>query len=47
MRYPGRTLIEFLPPIEPGVRKTAFLAELTDRIEVATARLAREVTGGP
>ena len=38
-RTPGRIVIEFLPPIEPGLDKKAFLAELEHRIETASNAL--------
>jgi 1-acyl-sn-glycerol-3-phosphate acyltransferase len=38
-RTPGRIVIEFLPPIEPGLNKKAFLAELEHRIETASNAL--------
>jgi 1-acyl-sn-glycerol-3-phosphate acyltransferase len=36
---PGKVRIEFLPPIQPGMEKTAFLKELERQIETATNRL--------
>ncbi len=41
-KIPGRIIIEALPPIPPGLDRKAFLAELEDRIETATARLVEE-----
>jgi 1-acyl-sn-glycerol-3-phosphate acyltransferase len=41
-KYPGTIVIEILPPIPPGLARTAFLAELERRIESATARLDAE-----
>lgn len=38
----GRIVVEFLPPIPPGLKRTEFMAVLTDRIEVATQRLLTE-----
>lgn len=38
-RTPGRIVIEFLPPIQPGLDKKAFLAELETRIETASNAL--------
>jgi 1-acyl-sn-glycerol-3-phosphate acyltransferase len=38
-RTPGRIVIEFQPPIEPGLDKKAFLAELEHRIETASNAL--------
>ena len=40
----GNVVIEFLPPILPGLDARRFLAELEERIETATARL---VAGAP
>lgn len=42
-RRPGRIVIEFLPPIQAGLKRPVFMAELQGRIEAATARL---VAGG-
>lgn len=39
LRYPGRCVIRFLPPIQPGLSQDAFLARLSDDIETATAEL--------
>lgn len=41
-KIPGRIIIEFLPPIPPGLDRKAFLRELEERIETATARLVEE-----
>lgn len=41
-KNPGTALLEFLPPIEPGLSKTEFLSELTQSIESATAKLVAE-----
>ena len=41
-RLPGTIVAEFLPPIEPGLGKDAFLQRLQDDIESATARLVAE-----
>lgn len=42
LRYPGTIVVEFLDPIEPGLRPKAFLARLEAEIEGATARLVTE-----
>lgn len=42
LRRPGRIVIEFLEPIPPGLSRRAFLSELEQRIEPATARLVAE-----
>lgn len=39
MRYPGLIEVEVLDPIEPGLSRDAFLAELESRIETACDRL--------
>lgn len=39
LKRPGTITIEFLPPIEPGMDRKAFMAELQSRIETACARL--------
>ena len=38
-RRPGRIVVEFLPPIEPGLNKEDFMNRLEDRIETASAAL--------
>ena len=42
MKKPGKIIIEFLPPIPPGLPKEQFMQQLQDRIETATARLIEE-----
>jgi 1-acyl-sn-glycerol-3-phosphate acyltransferase len=42
IKRPGRIVVEFLPPIEPGLERKAFMAELRDRLEPATERLVAE-----
>jgi 1-acyl-sn-glycerol-3-phosphate acyltransferase len=44
MRYPGTIVVEMLDPIEPGLPRSAFKAELERRIETATARLVAEAS---
>jgi 1-acyl-sn-glycerol-3-phosphate acyltransferase len=41
-RKPGTVIVEILPPIPPGLKRAAFMAELELRIEDATARLLAE-----
>lgn len=41
----GTAVIEFLDPIWPGEDKTAFLSELTSRVEARTAELVAEARG--
>jgi 1-acyl-sn-glycerol-3-phosphate acyltransferase len=42
IKRPGRIAVEFLPPIEPGLERKAFMTELRARLEPATARLVAE-----
>jgi 1-acyl-sn-glycerol-3-phosphate acyltransferase len=42
IRKPGKIIIEFLPAIQPGLKREAFMAELERRIEGATEKLLRE-----
>jgi 1-acyl-sn-glycerol-3-phosphate acyltransferase len=46
-RYPGTIVVEFLPPIPPGLSRKAFLATLEERIETATSRLIAEAAASP
>jgi len=39
---PGTIVVEFLPPIMPGLERKAFMVELRDRIETATTSLVAE-----
>jgi len=39
IKKPGTITLEFLEPIEPGLKRKAFMAELENRIESATNRL--------
>ncbi|MBM3569630.1 MAG: 1-acyl-sn-glycerol-3-phosphate acyltransferase [Alphaproteobacteria bacterium] len=39
---PGKIVVEFQEPIAPGLERDAFMAELKQRIEPATARLVAE-----
>ena len=41
-KKPGRITVEFLPAIEPGLPRKAFMAELEQRLESACRRLAQE-----
>jgi 1-acyl-sn-glycerol-3-phosphate acyltransferase len=52
LKRPGRIVLEFLPPIRPGLPRPALLQEIETRIESATAALGREgasllAGGGP
>jgi 1-acyl-sn-glycerol-3-phosphate acyltransferase len=42
VKRPGRIVVEFLPPIEPGLDRNAFMAELEGRLEAATERLVAQ-----
>ena len=42
LRYPGTVLVEVLDPIAPGLDRRAFLAQLQNVLEDATARLVAE-----
>ena len=44
-KTPGKAVIEFLPPIQPGLAKDAFLSKLTERVESGTAELVAEARG--
>ncbi len=46
-KTPGMAVLEFLPPIAPGMSKDAFLATLRDRIEQRSQELISEATGAP
>ena len=41
-KRPGKILVEFLPPIEPGLDRRSFMSELERRIEDSTASLIAE-----
>ena len=42
LRKPGRIIVEFLPAIQPGLKRAEFMAELQTRLEAATVRLLAE-----
>jgi 1-acyl-sn-glycerol-3-phosphate acyltransferase len=42
LRRPGRIVIEFLPPIAPGLKRRDFMAALETAIETSTAALVAE-----
>ncbi len=46
-RRPGRIIVEFLPPIEPGLSKDDFMTTLEARIESASAALLPGVADMP
>lgn len=41
-RKPGVAVVEFLPPIEPGMERDAFMALLEDQVETRSDALMRE-----
>jgi 1-acyl-sn-glycerol-3-phosphate acyltransferase len=45
LRYPGTIVIEFLPPIPPGLDARRFMERLQSDIETASERLQREASG--
>lgn len=45
VKRPGTITVEFLPPIEPGLERKAFMALLEQRIETATDRLLAAAAG--
>ena len=46
LHYPGTHIIEFLPPIQPGLSGEEFMKVLIERIETATEKLRLEVANG-
>jgi 1-acyl-sn-glycerol-3-phosphate acyltransferase len=44
IKRPGCIVLEFLPPIEPGLDRHEFLEVLEDRIEIATQALEEEAS---
>jgi 1-acyl-sn-glycerol-3-phosphate acyltransferase len=46
-KHAGKIVVEFLPPIEPGLSRDAVLAELENKLEAATDRLVMEAGGPP
>jgi len=47
IRRPGTIVLEFLPPIAPGMKREAFMARLEADIETAAQRLLPPVPAGP
>ena len=47
LRKPGLAVVEFLPRIEAGLGKEAFMERLEDEIETASNRLMREAGFDP
>jgi 1-acyl-sn-glycerol-3-phosphate acyltransferase len=46
LHYPGTIVVEFLPPIPPGLDSRAFLKMLEERLETASSRLLLETIEG-
>ena len=42
LKKPGRIVLEFLPPLAPGLDRRVFMTELESRIEAASGRLLAE-----
>ncbi|MGK2873958.1 MAG: lysophospholipid acyltransferase family protein, partial [Alphaproteobacteria bacterium] len=42
LRPPGTIVLEFLPPIAPGLNRRDFMATVEERIETATGKLLAE-----
>lgn len=42
LKYPGKIIMEYLPPIPKGLEKKQFMKRLKDDIESGTARLVKE-----
>ncbi|MEM6535734.1 MAG: 1-acyl-sn-glycerol-3-phosphate acyltransferase [Pseudomonadota bacterium] len=47
LKKPGTAVLEFLPPIPPGLPKDEVMARLTDAVETRSAELIAEATGAP
>ena len=47
VKRPGTITVAFLEPIQPGLDRKAFMAELQSRIETATDRLVAEAAAKP
>ncbi|UWQ92170.1 lysophospholipid acyltransferase family protein [Aliisedimentitalea scapharcae] len=47
MRKPGLAVVEFLDPIQPGVRKKLFMEDLETRVEAKSNELMREAGFDP
>ncbi len=46
-RYPGTIVVEFLPPVPPGLPRKAAKAAIETAIETASTRLMQEALAGP
>jgi 1-acyl-sn-glycerol-3-phosphate acyltransferase len=47
VKRPGRIVVQFLEPIQPGLDRKAFMAELHARLEGAADRLIAEADALP
>ena len=47
LRKPGLAVVEFLPPIAPGLGRKAFMAQLEDAVETASDCLMKEAGFAP
>lgn len=47
MRYPGKIIVEILPPIPPGLPRREFRERLVDVIEEASNRMIAEAASSP
>lgn len=45
VKHPGRITLAFLPPIQPGQNRKAFMKALAEALEPATARLVQAARG--
>jgi 1-acyl-sn-glycerol-3-phosphate acyltransferase len=46
LKRPGTIVVEFLPPIQPGLDRHQAMHELEARLEAATDRLVAEAAAG-
>jgi len=44
IKQPGNIIVQFLPPIQPGLQRYDFMTELENRIETATDLLVKDAT---
>lgn len=47
LHYPGKIIVELLPPIKPGIPPREFMKRLETEIETASDRLIREAAASP
>jgi 1-acyl-sn-glycerol-3-phosphate acyltransferase len=46
-RYPGTIVVEFLPPLPPGLPRAEFRSRVETEIEAASRRLIEEAARAP